>query len=66
VHDPPRRIERRVRMIAGRMRRRGYLDEAQFLQAIGAPPPAVPADPAVAPSGPAPDTLGGPGAPGPP
>ena len=40
VLDPPRRIERRVRMIASRMRRRGALDEAQYRQALGLPPPA--------------------------
>jgi monofunctional biosynthetic peptidoglycan transglycosylase len=36
---PPRRIERRVRMIASRMRRRGYLTEAQYAEVIGRPPP---------------------------
>ena len=40
VLDPPRRIERRVRMIGSRMRRRGALDEAQYRQALGLPPPA--------------------------
>jgi monofunctional glycosyltransferase len=40
VLDPPRRIERRVRMIATRMRRRGALDQAQYDQALGLPPPA--------------------------
>ena len=44
VLDPPRRIERRVRMIASRMRRRGALDEAQYDQALGLPPPAPPPD----------------------
>ncbi len=38
---PPRRIERRARMIAQRMRRRGFLDEAQYVLATGAQPPAV-------------------------
>jgi len=42
VLDPPRRIERRVRMIASRMRRRGALDEAQYQEALGLPPPALP------------------------
>ena len=42
VLDPPRRIERRVRMIASRMRRRGALDPAQYDQALGLPPPATP------------------------
>ena len=42
VLDPPRRIERRVRMIASRMRRRGALDQAQYDQALGLPPPAPP------------------------
>ena len=45
---PPRRIERRVRMIASRMRRRGALDAAQYAQALGLPPPAPP-DPGTAP-----------------
>lgn len=38
--DPPRRIERRVRMIAGRMRRRGELSEADWRAVLGLPPPA--------------------------
>ena len=50
VLDPPRRIERRVRMIASRMRRRGALDRAQYDQALGLPPPA-----------PLPDSTGTPG-----
>jgi membrane peptidoglycan carboxypeptidase len=37
--EPGRRIERRARMIAGRMRRRGYIDAAQYQVALGAPPP---------------------------
>jgi monofunctional biosynthetic peptidoglycan transglycosylase len=41
--EPSRRIERRVRMIASRMRRRGYLNEAQYAAAIGGPPPVEPA-----------------------
>jgi monofunctional biosynthetic peptidoglycan transglycosylase len=41
VLDPPRRIQRRVRMIASRMRRRGYLDDLQYADAIGALAPAA-------------------------
>jgi monofunctional biosynthetic peptidoglycan transglycosylase len=41
--EPSRRIERRVRMIATRMRRRGSLDEAQYAAAIGRPLPVEPA-----------------------
>jgi len=46
IHAPNRRIERRVRIIAGRMLRRGFLDENGYRLAIGAPllPPAVPED----------------------
>jgi monofunctional glycosyltransferase len=55
---PSRRIERRVRMIAGRMHRRGALDDAQYAQALGLPPTA-PAD-SSAPAGP--DSLAAPGA----
>ena len=36
--QPARRIERRVRMIASRMRRRGYLDQDQYLAVIGGAP----------------------------
>ncbi len=36
---PSKRIESRVRMIAGRLRRRGFLDAAQYAAAIGAAPP---------------------------
>jgi monofunctional biosynthetic peptidoglycan transglycosylase len=39
---PSRRIERRVRMIAGRMHRRGALDDAQYAAALGRPAPAAP------------------------
>jgi monofunctional biosynthetic peptidoglycan transglycosylase len=40
VLAPPARIERRVRIIAGRMRRRGYLSDAEYREAVGlAPPP---------------------------
>ena len=35
---PPRRIERRVRIIAGRMRRRGELSEADYRETLGLPP----------------------------
>jgi len=44
VLDPPRRIERRVRMIAGRLHRRGALDDAQYARALGLPPPAAAPD----------------------
>ena len=37
---PSRRTERRIRMIASRMRRRGYLDEQAYALAIGRPRPA--------------------------
>ena len=41
VLHPSRRIERRVQLIAGRMRRRGYLTADQYAVAIGrAPAPA--------------------------
>ena len=39
---PPRRIEKRVRTIATRMRRRGFLNEGQYLAAIGSAPPPRP------------------------
>lgn len=43
--EPSRRIERRVRLIASRLRRRGALDDAGYRLAIGEPPlPVVPAD----------------------
>jgi monofunctional biosynthetic peptidoglycan transglycosylase len=35
--EPSRQTERRVRMIARRMRRRGFLNQEQFLAAIGQP-----------------------------
>ncbi len=38
--DPPRRIERRVRMIAGRLRRRGALSGEQYDEVVGRRPPA--------------------------
>ena len=38
--EPSRRIEHRVRVIAGRLKRRGDLDEVAYALAIGAPPPA--------------------------
>jgi monofunctional biosynthetic peptidoglycan transglycosylase len=59
VLDPPRRIERRVRMIASRLRRRGALDQAQYEQAVGLPPSAPP-EPAAAPDTAPGDSLGGP------
>ena len=43
--EPPRRIERRVRIIAGRMRRRGELSEADWRAVLGLPA----ADPAPVP-----------------
>ena len=58
VLDPPRRIERRVRMIASRMRRRGALDEAQYQEALGLPPPALPPDLIEAPVDSTPDSSG--------
>ena len=36
--EPPRRIERRIRMIASRMRRKGELTEADFREVRGLPP----------------------------
>jgi monofunctional biosynthetic peptidoglycan transglycosylase len=47
---PPRRIERRVRIIAGRMHRRGELSDADYRETLGLPP-APPASPAPAESG---------------
>ena len=38
--EPPRRIERRIRMIASRMRRRGELSEADWRAVLGLPAPA--------------------------
>ena len=38
--EPPRRIERRVRIIATRMRRRGELGEADWRSVLGLPAPA--------------------------
>jgi monofunctional glycosyltransferase len=58
VLAPSRRIERRVRMIAGRMHRRGALDDVQYAQALGLPPPAAP--PEGSPRAPA-DTAAAPG-----
>jgi membrane peptidoglycan carboxypeptidase len=40
--DPGRRIQRRVRLIAARLRRRGDLDEAGYRLAIAAPLPPAP------------------------
>lgn len=56
VLDPPRRIERRVRMIASRMRRRRALDHTQRDQVPGLPPPAPSPDSTAAPG----DPLGAP------
>jgi monofunctional biosynthetic peptidoglycan transglycosylase len=48
--EPPRRIERRVRIIAARMRRRGELTESDYRDVLGLPPVApAPADWIVAP-----------------
>ncbi len=41
VLAPDRRIERRVKIIASRMRRRGYLNESDYYAAIAQPPPAL-------------------------
>lgn len=41
VLAPDRRIERRVKIIASRMRRRGYLSEYDYYAAIAQPPPAL-------------------------
>lgn len=38
VREPGPRIERRVRLIAGRMRRRGYLTEEEYRNALGLAP----------------------------
>jgi monofunctional biosynthetic peptidoglycan transglycosylase len=54
VLDPPPRIERRVRMIAARLRRRGHLSATQHAEAIGAPPPDSSAAPGGASPPPAP------------
>ena len=61
VLAPGRRIERRVRMIAGRMHRRGALDDAQYAQALGLPPPPPPADSSAVSA--APDTTSAPAEP---
>lgn len=51
--EPPRRIERRIRMIASRMRRRGELSEAGWRAVLGLPEPApAPADSTAAPPAP--------------
>ncbi len=74
---PCRRIERRARLIASRLRRRGALSEAEYLDATGVPPradttaaapgsPAAPATPPADPSAAPPETARGePGGPGP-
>ena len=70
VDDPPRRIERRVRMIAARMLRRGYLDAAQYTEAVGTRPAGPPGtgreSPPATPVAPSGSTQGGPRSPGPP
>jgi monofunctional biosynthetic peptidoglycan transglycosylase len=45
--DPPRRIERRVRMIASRLRRRGELSEAEWREVLGLPFPESPPPPQI-------------------
>ncbi len=52
--DPGRRIERRVRLIAGRLRRRGDIDEDAYRLAIAAPLPPAPVVPVPA----GPESLG--------
>jgi len=42
--EPPRRIERRIRIIATRMRRRGELSDADFREVLGLPAAPAPAD----------------------
>jgi len=42
VLSPEPRIERRVRIIASRMRRRGYLSDSEYRSAVGEPEPATP------------------------
>ncbi|MBI5710530.1 MAG: monofunctional biosynthetic peptidoglycan transglycosylase [Candidatus Eisenbacteria bacterium] len=75
--QPSRRIERRARLIASRLRRRGALSAAEYLEATGAAPrpdttaaaPGSPVTPATPPAdlfaAPAETTRGGPGSPGP-
>jgi len=60
--DPPRRIQRRMKMILGRMHRRGFLTDVQYAEALGLPPPAplpVPAESSFA--GAPPDSAAPPG-----
>jgi monofunctional biosynthetic peptidoglycan transglycosylase len=45
--EPPRRIERRIRIIAGRMRRRGELSESDWRGVLGLPPSDLSQAPAV-------------------
>jgi monofunctional biosynthetic peptidoglycan transglycosylase len=54
--EPPRRIERRVRIIAGRMRRRGELSEADWREVLGLPPSDTAAAPPVDTAAAAPDS----------
>ncbi|HEY6867159.1 MAG TPA: hypothetical protein VI792_07880, partial [Candidatus Eisenbacteria bacterium] len=49
--DPGRRIARRVRLIAARLRRRGDLDDEAYRVAIAAPLPPTPAPPPPLPPG---------------
>lgn len=56
---PSSRIEKRARMIASRMHRRGVLDDEQYALAIGKPPSRGPLDWLFGPSPPKPDTGGG-------
>jgi monofunctional biosynthetic peptidoglycan transglycosylase len=54
--EPSRRIERRIRIIASRLRRRGALDEATWRDVVGAPPAPAPS-PSPAADEPPPDAL---------
>ena len=47
--DTPRRIERRMRMIASRMRHRGELSDADWREVLGLPPVTAPPDSSAAP-----------------
>ena len=58
--EPPRRIERRVRLIASRMRRRGELSEADWRAVLGMPAPADSSGAADS-AGAGPDSAGPPG-----
>jgi len=54
--DPGKRIQRRTQMILSRMHRRGFLNDTQYAEALGLPPPAPPATPAESTFAAAPDT----------